>query len=207
MTESRSYDYGERRDVKPISWEDFHSLCKGLALAVSACAPEVILAIGRGGHFPGTLLAHLLQVELYPIRLSRRERDVVVHRRPRWLVPPPPIVSGARVLVVDEIADTGETLRLAAAKARELGAIDVRSAVLYAHATGATVAYYVGLLSDALIINPWDREILSDGSFRVHPEYLAALAAQGIAPDVLGSVPAPRRPTMPPSDLPDEVDD
>jgi hypoxanthine phosphoribosyltransferase len=193
VTENRSYDYGERRGVLSISWEQFHGLCKGLALAVSAYRPEIILAVGRGGYYPGTLLAHLLRVELYPIRLSRRERDVIVRRTPRWLVAPPALVSGARILVVDEIADTGQTLRLAAAKARELDAAEVRCAVLYAHGTGANAADYVGRISDALVVNPWDHEIVVDGVFVHHPEYLQALADQGESHELLPDATPPIR--------------
>jgi len=66
------YAYSTRTGVRPISWEDFHGICKALALAVSHFQPEVIVPIGRGGYYPGTLLAHLLRVEIYPVRVSRR---------------------------------------------------------------------------------------------------------------------------------------
>ena len=33
-------------------------------------------------------------------------------------------------------------------------------------------------LSGSLLVNPWDREILQDGRFVIHPEYTAAIAAQ-----------------------------
>lgn len=56
-----SYDYATRQGTHPISWEDFHGICKALALAVAHFQPEIILPIGRGGYYPGTLLAHLLQ--------------------------------------------------------------------------------------------------------------------------------------------------
>jgi hypothetical protein len=42
---------------------------------------------------------------------------------------------------------------------------------------------YIGLISDALLLNPWDREVLRDGAFQFHPEYVAALAHQGVEPD------------------------
>ncbi len=84
------YDYENRVGIRPISWEDFHGLCKGLAMAVALFQPEIILPIGRAGYYPGTLLAHMLQVELYPVRLSRRVRDVVTYASPQWLVEPPP---------------------------------------------------------------------------------------------------------------------
>jgi hypothetical protein len=39
------------------------------------------------------------------------------------------------------------------------------------------------LISDALILNPWDREIWKDGLFQFHPEYVEALRQQGLEPD------------------------
>jgi hypothetical protein len=76
------YNYANRQGIHPISWEDFHGLCKGLAQAVYSYRPEIILAIGRGGYYPGTLLAHMLQVEIFPVRVSRRFKDMVKYKRP-----------------------------------------------------------------------------------------------------------------------------
>jgi hypoxanthine phosphoribosyltransferase len=175
-------DYAHRQGVLPISWEDFHSLCKGLAQAVAPFHPEIILAVGRGGFYPGTLLTHILRVELYPVYLTRRVKDVVKHPTPRWRVKPPRAVRDQRVLVVDEISSSGETLNLVRAKTANQGAREVRTAVLYAHSWGIEAADYIGLISDALILNPWDRELYQDGQFVFHPEYVEALAKQNLAP-------------------------
>jgi hypoxanthine phosphoribosyltransferase len=177
------YDYENRLDVRPVSWLDFHGLCKGLVLAVSAYRPEIILPVGRGGYYPGTLIAHLLQVEPYPVRLSRRVGDIVTYQRPRWLVEPPPAVRDRRVLIVDEICSTGETIMMVKDRVESMGARDVKSAVLYAHVKGAAVPDYIGLISDALILNPWDREVYREGAFHFHPEYAEALAQQGLEAD------------------------
>lgn len=189
MTDS-SYDYSTRRGVHPISWEDFHGICKALAIAVSRFGPEIILPIGRGGYYAGTLLSHMLQAEIYPVRVSRRVNDVVKHASPQWLVEPPAAVAGRRVLVVDEMCSTGETMLIVKEKAAALGASVTRSAVLYAHARGAHVPDYIGLITDALVLNPWDREVLDDGSFRFHPEYEEALARQGMKVEPQMLVPA-----------------
>lgn len=177
-----SYDYSTRKGIRPISWEDFHGICKALAQAVSKFEPEIILAIGRGGFYPGTLIAHILQVELYPIRVSRRVNDIVTFKNPQWFVEPPPIVEGRRVLVVDEICSDGETITMVKEKVIALGAKEVKSAVLYAHTRGVAVPEYIGLITDELLLNPWDREILHDGIFQFHPEYVDALAQQNINP-------------------------
>lgn len=175
------YDYSTRDGVRPISWDDFHGLVRALAVAVAPWRPEVVLPVLRGGAYAGTLLAHLLQVEVYPVRLTRRQDDVVVRETPLWLVEPPPAVAGRRVLVVDEMCSTGETLRLVRQRALALGAAEARAATLYAHTWGAAAVDYIGLITDELVLNPWDREVYRDGAFRFHPEYVAALAQQGLA--------------------------
>jgi hypoxanthine phosphoribosyltransferase len=181
------YDYTTRKGILPISWEYFHGICKALALSVSRFGPEIILPIGRGGYYPGTLLAHILQTELYPIRLSRRIKDVVSYEKPQWIMEPPAEVAGRKVLIVDEICSAGETISMVKEKAAELGASAIKSAVLYAHSWGSDVPDYIGLITDALVLNPWDREILRDGTFHFHPEYVDALAHQGLEakPDLL----------------------
>jgi hypothetical protein len=180
---SQSYDYTTRKGIQPISWEDFHGICKVLVTAVSYFQPELILPIGRGGYYPGTLIAHMLQVEPYPVRVSRRVNDAVIYQSPRWLMEPPPLVKDRRVLVVDEICGIGETIKMVKDKVAAMGAREVRSAVMYAHTWGIEVPDYISLITDALLLNPWDREIWRDGAFQFHPEYVEALAQQGIEPD------------------------
>jgi hypothetical protein len=158
-------------------------ICKGLALAVSQYDPQVILGIARGGMYPGTLLCHLLQIEFYPIRLTRRVEDEVRYNHPVWLLKPPRYIQERRVLIVDEICDSGETLAMAREETLIAGATDVRTAVLYAHVRGQDIPDYVGIVTDELLLNPWDREILRDGEFILHPEYRWAVEQQGIAPE------------------------
>lgn len=54
---------------------------------------------------------------------------------------------------------------------------------MYAHSWGASIPDYIGLITDALLLNPWDREILGSDGFQFHPEYEEALVHQGIKPD------------------------
>jgi hypoxanthine phosphoribosyltransferase len=134
---SGSYDYARREGVEHISWEDFHGLCRALAEAVAPWQPEVILGVARGGLYPATLISHILQVELYPIRLTRRVRDIPTFERPQWRVEPPGEVADRRVLVVDEISGSGETLTMVKERALALSAAEC-SAVMYAHTWGLT---------------------------------------------------------------------
>jgi hypoxanthine phosphoribosyltransferase len=143
----------------------------------------LVLAVGRGGYYPGSLIAQLLRIDLRPVRVSRRINDVVVYQEPQWILEPPLLIRGRRVLIVDEICSSGQTLSLISARAAALGAEQIKSAVLYAHTWGTSTPDAIGLVTDALVLNPWDREILRDGLFQFNPEYVEALRLQGRSPD------------------------
>jgi hypoxanthine phosphoribosyltransferase len=149
-------------------------------LSVSHFQPEVILPIGRGGYYPGTLLAHLLQIEIYPVRVSRRINDIVKYNDPQWIIAPPAEIAHRRVLVVDEICDSGETILMVKEKALALGSSLAKSAVLYAHTKAVGVPDYIGIVTDELLLNPWDREVFRNGGFHFNPEYAEALVHQGL---------------------------
>ena len=46
------------------------------------------------------------------------------------------------------------------------------------------------MITDALVLNPWDREIFRDGKFHFHPEYVEALAHQGLDAEPQLRIPA-----------------
>jgi uncharacterized protein len=184
-----NYDsYETRKGVQPVSWEDFHSLCRGLALAAARFDPQVILGIARGGVYAGALVSHLLRKNFFAVYLTRRSQDQKVSDKPEWRVRPPDLVRGKRVLVVDELSSSGETLRMVKEELVQMSASAVRCAVLYAHSWGSESPDYIGLISDALLINPWDREIVQDGEVILNPEYRLALELQNIIPEEIPSL-------------------
>jgi hypoxanthine phosphoribosyltransferase len=105
----------------------------------------------------------LLRIDPHPVRVSRRINNVVVYQKPLWILEPPLLIRGRRVLIVDEICSSGRTLAIISEHAAALGAEQVKSAVLYAHTWGTSTPDAIGLIMDALVLNPWDREILRDG--------------------------------------------
>ena len=149
-------------------------------MSLSHFQPEVIVPIGRGGYYPGALLAHLLQVEIYPVRISRRINDIVIYKEPQWIIQPPAEIAHRRAVIVDEICDSGETIVMVKKKCLDLGASTVKSAVLYAHTRAVHAPDYIGIITDELLLNPWDREVFRDGEFRFNPEYAEALQQQGL---------------------------
>ena len=174
----QSYDYTHRTGVAEISWPRFAELAATLAEGLAAHNVGVIVGIARAGLFPATAAACALRRELYPARVTRRVNDVVVHAQPVWKVDVSPDVAGQIVAVVDEIADTGETLALVAARVAELGAARVITASLVAHRWANPRPDVVALTTDALVIFPWDKQIYTDGQWQPHPELAEALRLQ-----------------------------
>lgn len=175
-----SYDYARRSGVRWLSWQDFASMAALLAERLQAAGIDMVVGVARAGLFPGTAVACALRRDLSPVRLTRREQDVVTRAEPEWKVPVAAAVRGKAVAVVDEIADTGRTLALVAQASRQMGAASVVTAALVAHSWAEPQPDVVALVSDELVVFPWDRRVLEGGCWRLHPEIAAALAAQGL---------------------------
>jgi uncharacterized protein len=174
----KSYDYAHRQGVRPISWEEFATLVTQLAEALEQAGVEVIVGIARAGLLPATVVACNLRRELYPVRITRRVNDEVQYPSPVWKVPVSPEVAGKVVAVVDEIADTGETLALVQNSVQACGASRVITACLVRHSWANPVPTISLLVTDELVIFPWDQQVLMEGRWQPHPEIVAALAAQ-----------------------------
>ncbi len=171
----KSYDYAHRKGVEPIDWEGFVSLYRSVAEQLATEKVEAVIGIARAGLFAATAVAYSLRIMLYPVSVSRRVDDQVRFERPVWRVDVSPEVRGRVVAVIDEIADTGETLALVAQRALELGARRAVTASLVRHSWANPVPDVCPHVTDALVIMPWDNSIYVQGSWQLHPETVAAL--------------------------------
>ena len=171
----KPYDYKSRKGMKEISWEEFHQMCKRLAQKISQDDFDIILGIARGGLYPATLIAGMLRKEVYPIRITRRENDKVKWEKPIWKVDVPSNVKSKKVLIIDDVSDSGETLSIVSKRAREKRAKKVKTAVFLLHSRSKSKPNYSALNSDQCIVFPWDTQILVDGKWQLHPELAEAM--------------------------------
>ncbi len=161
----KSYDYTRRQGAQALPWDDFVHLCGELAEELAHFETEVIVGIARAGLLPAALVACIA--------------------RPVWRVPLTAEVTSRVVAVVDEIADTGETQALVSERARALGASRVITATLVSHSWAQPAPDVCALVSDKLIMFPWDQRVLAAGKWQLHPEIAGALEIQGKAsPDL-----------------------
>lgn len=174
----QSYDYANRSGVEEIGWERFAELAARLAEMLEKEAVEAVVGTARAGLFPATQVALHLRKMLYPVSVSRRVNDEVQFKQPIWRVDVSPEVRGKVIAVVDEMADSGETLALVAERVKAQGAKRVVTAALVRHSWANPQPDHTALVTDALVIFPWDKQVRIGGKWQPHPELEAALRMQ-----------------------------
>jgi hypoxanthine phosphoribosyltransferase len=145
-----------------LTWADFGRAGRELAVRIDADGfrPDIILAIARGGLFPAGALGyaldvknlHVINVEFYTGVDQRLAMPVVLPP-----VPKPIDLSGSRVLIADDVADTGATLRLVKDFCADHVA-EVRCAVIYEKSRSVVKCEYVWRRTDLWIDFPWSSE-------------------------------------------------
>lgn len=160
--------------VMEVDWAFFGELCRALALKIfREYDPQVVIGIAKAGVIPGAVVASILQRDFASIAITRSESGA----RPAVIAGPPRIVSGKRVLIVDETCDSGDTMKLALNAVRELNPAAVKTAVSFR--TGPYQPDFAALETESFIILPWDREIILDGEIVVRPDYAEKLRDLG----------------------------
>ena len=141
-----------------VSWDEYHMLIERLALKVSASGWEFdqILCLARGGLRPGDVLSRVFDKPLGIMSTSsyRAEGGTLQGRldMAQYITMPKGQLAG-RVLLVDDLADSGVTLRAVVDRLRAMPAIEeLRSAVIWVKGVSSyTPEYYV----ETLPTSPW----------------------------------------------------
>ena len=101
---------------------DVNTLCRTISL--DKFDPQVIVGISRGGLTPGVMMSHWMQKPFKPIKTSLRDF-------PEW-EDYLPKKTDERVLIIDDICDSGETFQKISDFIKERGMkVEVRFASLW----------------------------------------------------------------------------
>ncbi len=117
-----------------VTWGKILRLSRRLAFMVkeSGYRPDLLIAIGRGGYVPARLLSdYLCQDNLASIRIVHYQRGAEKKETAEIRYPLNADPKGMKVLVVDDVSDSGDTLNLAVEHVRGFGPREVRTAVLH----------------------------------------------------------------------------
>lgn len=141
-----------------LSWDDVQGLVEVVAgkIEASGFRPDMIVAISRGGFDPARILCDQLsirrlasvQVEAYDGMVKRPEPIVVlpVNADLKW----------KKVLVVDDVSDSGASIVKAKEHAMEKEASDVRVATVHIKPWSKFIPDYYAESVDKWVVYPWE---------------------------------------------------
>ncbi len=174
----------ERVACEIITWDHIYDLCQTLVDKIldDGFRPDLIIAIARGGYIPARVLGVM---QLSSIRIEHYRGS---HKGPEVIIKEPLIVDvdakPRRILLVDDVSDTGDTFQLALDHIhRQMAAAQIRTAALhYQVASNYEPDFYAGkVLQWHWITYPW--AIVEDlcvfiKSMEPRPESLQGIADQ-----------------------------
>jgi uncharacterized protein len=128
----------QQREI--VTWDDLDQLVAGLAERLADQSFDLLLAITRGGLVPAGMLAYRLRirnilvaaVEFYDDRGQPGPHPTFLQ------FPADPLLRGQRILVVDEVWDSGTTIHAVIERIRQAGGLPT-TAVLHWKPTHSVV--------------------------------------------------------------------
>ena len=152
-------DEGRTPDREILGWPEFGEASRELAIQVqeSGFVPDMVVAIARGGLLLAGSIAYALAVKSCGAINVEFYSGVEVRLDEPVLLSPmldTPSVSGQRVLLVDDVSDSGRTLAMVLALLVTAGA-DVRSLCLYSKPQTVLEPDFVWRRTSKWIAFPW----------------------------------------------------
>jgi hypoxanthine phosphoribosyltransferase len=149
-----------RNYVAP-GWDEVYAMLLDLALKIrkSGFKADLIVGVSRGGWAPARILSDLLEnartanirIEFYTGLAKTASKPIVT--QPISL----DTIGGKHALVVDDVSDTGESLKLALEHLLKMGASTVKTVTIYYKPHSIFKPDYFAESTSDWIIFPWER--------------------------------------------------
>ena len=152
---------GSELKLEIPTWEQIYEMLLNLANKIrkDCFEPGVILGVSRGGWPPARVLSDLLEnPELANVKTEFYMGVAETKGEPTITQPISVSVRDKKVLVVDEIADTGKSLRLIQSHLKKQGASEIKIAAIYYKPWSVVTPDYYEKESSAWVVFPWERK-------------------------------------------------
>jgi hypoxanthine phosphoribosyltransferase len=141
------------------AWNQVYAMLLSQAEKIrrSGFKPDVIVGVSRGGWIPARVLADFLEitdlatvgVEFYVGVAETRNEPVLTQQVSAD-------VKGRKALLVDDVADTGKSMRLAIEHLRQQGATEIRVATVYYKPFSMIKPDFYEKETRRWVVFPWD---------------------------------------------------
>jgi len=119
--------------------------------------PNTIIGIAKGGTIPTRILSDLLKnPPTTTITITSYTTIAQTNTQPTLKQPLNTPINNQNILLVDDISDTGQTLKIAKQHLTEKGAKTIKTATLYTKTTTQTQPDYTEKTTNNWIIFPWE---------------------------------------------------
>jgi len=150
----------DKFECEIMSWDQFYKLAKeaGEKIKASGYTPDIIVGLARGGWCLARVLCDLLGVkDLVSLKVEHWGITATPDGKAKLKYPFNIDLSGKRVLVVDDITDTGESMRISVEYVKTLNPLEVKTVTLR-HIEGSKFKpdYYAEEITWRWVIFPWN---------------------------------------------------
>lgn len=166
LERTKSIGNGQIKNFEFLSWQQVESLTRKIAQETTGERFDVVLAITRGGLIPATLLCELFELRTVlsatVIFYTDDGEPFFGMTEPRFLsFPSPSALQGRRVLIVDDVWDSGRTANAVHARVSRVNPASVKVAVLHFKPTqnifASVMPDFYGEVTDKWVVYPWER--------------------------------------------------
>ena len=150
---------GANVDYEVPTWNQIYEmlLCQAQKIKTQNYRPDLIVAIARGGIVPARILSDLLEnPNLNFIQIEFYTNINLTLQQPILKQTLTTNVTGKKILLIDDISDTGKSLRLAKTHLQQQGAIEIKTATLYQKKQSITTADFYEKQTTNWVVFPWD---------------------------------------------------
>ena len=152
---------GLDQEFEAPSWDEIYNMLLNLADKIrrDGFNPDIIVGVSRGGWPPARIMSDLLDnQELANVRVEFYVDIAKTMREPVITQSLSVSVEGKRVLVMDDVADTGMSLRLVKSHVEERGAREIKTATIYYKPWSVIKPEYYERETRKWVIFPWERK-------------------------------------------------
>jgi len=142
-----------------LNWDDVQKLSEKLSYKIkkSGFEPDIIVAVSRGGFDPARIISDQLNIRrIASVQISYYTGVNTTLNEPKIIHPLNADVSNIRVLVVDDVADSGESLKLVKKYVNSFSPLLVKTATLHYKPWSIYRPDYFAEEVEDWIVYPWE---------------------------------------------------
>lgn len=143
-------------ELEFLSWEALHGMADDLAQELKVLRPDLdtMVSVARGGHVLARILSDFMDLPIYSVSIQsyaalQRHEIQITQELDADLI-------GKHVLLVDEIVDSGQTLKRALEYLADLGAETVTSAALHVKPSAIMQSDVYSDVTEKWVVYPYE---------------------------------------------------